>query len=64
MNAAQKYKEEKLKDVVFKKAYLEEKTKLELEFMLDDLSDKIKLEKSYPELMKEIKKMKRVLSLA
>ena len=61
MNNAQKYKEENMKDLAFRKAYLEEKTKLDLEFMLDELTDKIKLENSYDELMKGVKKIKRVL---
>ncbi|MBM2814945.1 MAG: hypothetical protein HW421_1707 [Ignavibacteria bacterium] len=47
MNYAQAYKEEKMKDETFRKAYMEEKKLLDLEFMLDDLSEKIKLEKSY-----------------
>ncbi|MDT3739327.1 MAG: hypothetical protein RO257_07485 [Candidatus Kapabacteria bacterium] len=64
MNYAQEYKEEKMKDLSFRKAYLEEKTKLDLEFMLDELSDKIKLEKSYSELLKGVKKIKRTLQLA
>jgi hypothetical protein len=61
MNYAQVYKEEKMKDKTFRKAYLEEKTKLDIEFMLDELSDKIKLEKSYSELLKGVRKIKRAL---
>jgi hypothetical protein len=64
MNYARAYKEEKMKDTSFRKAYLEEKTKLDIEFMLDELTDKIKLERSYSELMKGVKKIKRVLNLA
>ena len=61
MNYAQEYKEEKMKDPTFRKAYEEEKTLLDLEFMLDELSDKIKLEKSYNELLKGVNRIKRVL---
>ena len=61
MNNAQKYWEENMKDKTFRKAYLEEKTKLDLEFMLDELENKIKMETNYNELMKGIRKIKRVL---
>ena len=64
MNNAQKYKNEKMKDKIFRKAYQEEKFKLDIEFLLDELSNKIKLEKSYSELMKGVKKIKRAIYLA
>ena len=62
MNIAQEYKKKNMMDPEFKKAYLEEKMKLDLEFMLDELTQEIKMEKSYPELLKGVKKIKRVLS--
>ncbi len=61
MNNAQKYWEESMKDLTFRKAYLEEKTKLDIEFMLDELENKIKMESNYNELMKGVRKIKRVL---
>lgn len=61
MNNAQKYWDENMKDLTFRKAYLEEKTKLDLEFMLDELENKIKMETNYNELMKGVRKIKRVL---
>ena len=61
MNNAQKYWDENMKDLTFRKAYLEEKTKLDLEFMLDELENKIKMESNYNELMKGVRKIKRVL---
>jgi hypothetical protein len=61
MNFAQEYKEEKMKDAAFRKAYLQENTRLDLEFMLDDLIDKIKMEVSYDELIKGVKKIKQTL---
>ena len=64
MNNAQVYKDEKMKDISFRTAYLEEKTKLDLDFMLDELSEKIKLEMSYKELLKGVKKIKKALSKA
>jgi hypothetical protein len=64
MNYAQVYKEEKMKDTAFKKAYLEEKSLLDIEFMLDELSEKIKLERSYADLLKTVRKIKRVIHIA
>ena len=61
MNNAQKYISENMKDSEFRTAYLEEKTKLDLEFLLNDLTEKIKLERSYSELMQGVRKIKRVL---
>jgi len=64
MNYAQVYKEEKMKDTAFKKAYLEEKSLLDIEFMLDELSEKIKLERSYADLLKTVRKIKRAIHIA
>ena len=64
MNYAQAYKEEKMKNATFRDAYLEEKTKLDIEFMLDELLNSIKLEKSYSDLMKGVKRIKSALSKA
>jgi hypothetical protein len=64
MNYAQVYKEEKMKDPAFKKAYLEEKSLLDIEFMLDELSEKIKLERSYADLLKTVRKIKRAIHIA
>ena len=61
MNNAEAYINEKMKDPTFRTAYLEEKTKLDIEFMLDELTDKIKMEKSYSELLKGVKKIKKIL---
>ena len=40
MNIAEKYFAEKMKDEEFRKAYNEEKLKLDIEFLLDDLIKK------------------------
>ncbi|MEI6091014.1 MAG: hypothetical protein WCR42_11215 [bacterium] len=64
MNYAQAYKEEMMKDTAFKKAYLEEKSLLDIEFMLDELSEKIKLERSYADLLKTVRKIKRAIHIA
>jgi len=47
MNIAEKYFAGKMKDEEFRKAYQEEKLKLDIEFMLDELLEEIKMEKSY-----------------
>jgi len=43
----EKYIAGKMKDEEFRKAYQEEKLKLDIEFMLDELLEEIKMEKSY-----------------
>jgi hypothetical protein len=64
MNIAQKYFDEKLKDDEFRKAYSEEKLRLDIEFMVDELKDKIKADKSKLSLIREVNKIKRVLAHA
>jgi hypothetical protein len=62
MNIAEKYFVEKMKDDEFRKAYNEEKLKLDIEFLLDDLIKKIKMESSYNELLKGAKRIRRTLN--
>lgn len=64
MNNAQKYFNKKMEDVSFRKAYLEEKTKLDLEFLVDELYNDIKLDKPSNELIKGVRKIKHVLEKA
>ena len=61
MNNAEAYKEEKMQNAEFKEVYYVEKLKLDIEFMLDELSEKIKMEQSYNHLLKGVNKMKRKL---
>ena len=61
MNIAEKYFAEKMKDEEFRKAYNEEKLKLDIEFLLDDLIKKIKMESPYNELLKGAKKIRSTL---
>ncbi len=61
MNYAETYKQEKMKNETFRKAYFEEKMKLDIEIMLDELVEKIKKEESYKELLKGVNKIKRKL---
>ncbi len=58
MNNAEAYKEEKMQNAEFKEVYYVEKLKLDIEFMLDELSEKIKMEQSYNHLLKGVNKMK------
>ncbi|OGU42680.1 MAG: hypothetical protein A2X61_10585 [Ignavibacteria bacterium GWB2_35_12] len=64
MNNSKKYFKLKMKDTSFKKAYLEEKTKLDLEFLVDELYNDIKLDKPSNELIKGVRKIKHVLEKA
>ena len=61
MNIAEKYFDKKMKDEAFRKAYSEEKLKLDIEFLLDDLTKQIQMESSYNELLKGVKKIRRTL---
>jgi hypothetical protein len=64
MNIAEKYFAEKMKDDEFRKAYNDEKLKLDIEFLLDDLTKKIQIESSYNELLKGVNRIKRTLKTA
>ncbi len=64
MNIAEKYFAEKMKDEEFRKAYIEEKLKYDVEFLLDDLINKIKMECSHNELLKRANRIKRTLKTA
>ncbi|NCO31742.1 hypothetical protein GW891_02855 [bacterium] len=47
-----------MQNAEFKEVYYVEKLKLDIEFMLDELSEKIKMEQSYNHLLKGVNKMK------
>ena len=64
MNLAEKYFAEKMKDDEFRKSYIEEKLRLDIEFLLDDLTKKIQMESSYNELLKGVKRIRRTLKTA
>ena len=61
MNIAEKYFAEKMEDEEFRKAFNEEKLKLDVEFLLDDLIKKIKMESSYNELLIDANKIRKTL---
>jgi hypothetical protein len=64
MNSAEKYFEEQMQDTEFRKAFNEEKSRLDIVFLLDELTEKIKMEKPTNELLKGVRKIKRTLKTA
>ena len=63
-NTAEKYISDKMQIPSFEKAYLEEKTKLDLEFLLDGLIEKINAEVAYSIILKDVKAIKHTLAEA
>lgn len=55
---------ENVKDISFRKAFLEEKTKLDLELLIDELYEDIKTEKPKNILIKSVKKIKHLIEKA
>ena len=64
MNNARQYIENKMKDENFRRSYVEEKLKIDLEFIIDELNENIKNDKPKNELLKGVKKLKRVIAHA
>ncbi len=64
MNNTKQYIKNKMKDEDFKRSYLEEKLKIDIEFMIDELNEKIKNDKPKEELLFGVKELKRVISHA
>ncbi len=62
MNNAKQIINNKMKDDNFRRYYIEEKLKLDLEFIIDELNDNIKNDKPKKEILKGVKKLKRVIS--
>ena len=61
MNIAEKYFTEKMENEEFRKSYSEEKLRLDIEFLLDDLTKNIQMESPYNELLKRVKRIRRTL---
>ena len=61
MNNAQKYIAKQMENEEFRQAYFDEKMKLDLEFLIDDLVEGIKLNKPKTELLKGARRIKRML---
>ena len=59
MNIAEKYFKEQLKSEEFRRAYLEEKTKLDIEYRLDELKKDIQKHKSPDELIEKVEDLEK-----
>lgn len=59
MNVAEKYFREQLKSDDFRRAYLEEKTKLDIEYRLEELKKDIRTHKSPDELIEKVEDLER-----
>jgi hypothetical protein len=54
MNIAKKYLQKQLANDEFKRSYLEEKVKLDIEYQLEELKKDIKTRKTAKELIKKV----------
>lgn len=54
MNIAEKYFKKQLSSAEFRRSFLEEKVKIDLEYQLEDLKKDLKSRKSHKELIKKI----------
>lgn len=54
MNIAKKYLQKQLANDKFKRSYLEEKVKLDIEYQLEELKKDIKTHKTAKELIKKV----------
>ncbi len=54
MNIAKKYLQKQLTNDEFKRSYLEEKVKLDIEYQLEELKKDIKTRKTAKELIKKV----------
>jgi len=62
MNTAKKYLREQLSVPEFKRSYLEEKIKLDIEYQLEELKNDIQSHKPNDELMKKIDSIKQYVT--
>ncbi|MDL1969667.1 MAG: hypothetical protein LWW94_01600 [Candidatus Desulfofervidaceae bacterium] len=61
MNIARKYFEQQFTNEEFKRAYLEEKIKLDIEYQLEELKKEILSNKTTEELIKKVDSIKEYL---
>ncbi|HPI21493.1 MAG TPA: hypothetical protein PKY56_14105 [Candidatus Kapabacteria bacterium] len=61
MNNARKYIDEQMKNDKFRGAYYEEKKKLDIEFLLDELKQNIQTNQSKSELLEGVRKIENAL---
>jgi hypothetical protein len=59
MNIAEKYFKEQFSSEEFRRSYLEEKTKLDIEYRLDELKKDIQKHKSPDELIEKVEDLER-----
>jgi len=59
MSIAEKYFKEQMKSEVFRRAYLEEKTRLDIEYRLEDLKRDIQKRKSTDELIEKVEDLEK-----
>jgi hypothetical protein len=59
MNIAEKYFKEQLSSGEFRRAYLDEKTKLDIEYRLEELKKDIQKHKSPDELIEKVEDLER-----
>ncbi len=64
MTKAEEYFQELMKDPEFKESFFQEKIKLDIEYQLEDLKEKIKSGKSKLTLIKGLNKIKKTLEYA
>ena len=62
MSIAEKYFTEQLKSDEFRRAYLEEKTKLDIEYRLEELKQDVRKRKSPHELIEKIEDLERFVT--
>ena len=59
MSIAEKYFKEQMKSKEFRRAYLEEKTKLDIEYRLEELKGDIRKRKSRRELIERVEDLEK-----
>ena len=59
MSIAEKYFKEQMKSEEFKRAYLEEKTRLDIEYRLEELKRDIRTRKSRDELIEKVENLEK-----
>jgi polyhydroxyalkanoate synthesis regulator phasin len=59
MSIAEKYLKEQMKSDEFRRSYLEEKTKLDIEYRLEELKKDIRTRKSPDELIERVEDLER-----
>ncbi|MGD0236505.1 MAG: hypothetical protein ABSC55_18445 [Syntrophorhabdales bacterium] len=64
MSIAEKYFKEQMNSDEFKRAYLEEKTRLDIEYRLEELKRDIRTRKSRDELIEKVENLEKFVMVA